>query len=218
MSRDKDPPVGKMMLDKKQIAIIEHGIKAEKDSLTDFKTGLPNDRAFALKMEQLEKSTHLIIVMGFVDVDLLKPTNDFFGHNFGDTAIQNTATAIKHITHPSDFVARIGGDELGFILSFNQQQTEKSYNDHCQLLQNSDPNGTFPTLEEFIESNIMKRIGQAQKKVDQENELPVIFSYGVATSIPDPTRQPPHNLNTIHVIADQRMLTMKHNHRQNSGL
>jgi diguanylate cyclase (GGDEF)-like protein len=52
----------------------------------------------------------------FVDLDGLKPLNDNFGHEVGDTAILTTAMALMFATEPCDVVGRLGGDEFLVVL------------------------------------------------------------------------------------------------------
>lgn len=52
----------------------------------------------------------------FVDLDGLKPLNDTYGHEVGDSAILTTATALVSATEPCDVVGRLGGDEFLVVL------------------------------------------------------------------------------------------------------
>ncbi len=52
----------------------------------------------------------------FVDLDGLKPLNDTYGHEVGDTAILTTAMALMDATEPCDVVGRLGGDEFLVVL------------------------------------------------------------------------------------------------------
>jgi diguanylate cyclase (GGDEF)-like protein len=52
----------------------------------------------------------------FIDLDGLKPLNDTYGHEAGDTAILATGTALMQATNDCDVVGRLGGDEFLVIL------------------------------------------------------------------------------------------------------
>jgi diguanylate cyclase (GGDEF)-like protein len=52
----------------------------------------------------------------FVDLDGLKPLNDTYGHEVGDTAILATAMALAVSTCECDVVGRLGGDEFLVVL------------------------------------------------------------------------------------------------------
>jgi len=52
----------------------------------------------------------------FIDLDGLKPLNDTYGHEVGDTAILATAMALMQATNECDVVGRLGGDEFLVVL------------------------------------------------------------------------------------------------------
>ena len=52
----------------------------------------------------------------FIDLDGLKPLNDTYGHEVGDTAILATAMALMQATQDCDVVGRLGGDEFLVVL------------------------------------------------------------------------------------------------------
>jgi diguanylate cyclase (GGDEF)-like protein/PAS domain S-box-containing protein len=89
---------------------------------TDALTGLAN--RFAL-MEELsaacapQRTSCTGFALLFCDLDDFKLINDTQGHKAGDQVLRAVAAAIESAIRPSDFVARIGGDEfciLGYEL------------------------------------------------------------------------------------------------------
>ncbi len=52
----------------------------------------------------------------FIDLDGLKDTNDRFGHQAGDHALQATAAILRQQTRPTDVAARVGGDEFCLVI------------------------------------------------------------------------------------------------------
>lgn len=80
---------------------------------------LPNRRAFsrrlewAIKMFQRYKTPFSVL---FCDINNLKPVNDSYGHQVGDTVINRVAELLRANLRDSDFVARLGGDEFAAIL------------------------------------------------------------------------------------------------------
>jgi diguanylate cyclase (GGDEF)-like protein len=52
----------------------------------------------------------------FIDLDGLKPLNDTYGHEVGDTAILATGMALMQATQECDVVGRLGGDEFLVVL------------------------------------------------------------------------------------------------------
>ena len=108
-----------------QIQELLHQIETERDlaqrnSLTDSLTGLPNRRFFdiALKAEFLRHkryNTHLSLIM--LDVDRFKRYNDHYGHLKGDECLRQIARALKATAERApDIVARYGGEEFVVIL------------------------------------------------------------------------------------------------------
>jgi diguanylate cyclase (GGDEF)-like protein len=85
----------------------------------DSLTGLKNRAAI------LEYLTHDVsrrreagetVAVLFIDLDGLKPLNDTYGHEVGDTAILATGMALMHATDECDVVGRLGGDEFLVVL------------------------------------------------------------------------------------------------------
>ncbi len=93
--------------------------QAQKLSVTDSVTGLPNHRYFHTRLdEELEKckeSGGSITVM-MVDLDRFKVYNDSFGHAAGDVALKAAARTISSTMRREDVVTRYGGEEFVAIL------------------------------------------------------------------------------------------------------
>jgi len=104
-------------------AVIHNSIvfeQTQEDSLTDPLTGLPNRRSMFVHLsrelaraERL-KSEVAIIVM---DVDGFKTINDTYGHNVGDHALREVATALLGALRPYDLCVRYAGDEFIVVLA-----------------------------------------------------------------------------------------------------
>jgi diguanylate cyclase (GGDEF)-like protein len=84
-------------------------------SLVDELTGLYNRRGFlTLATQQLKLCDRTMrpALVVFVDLDGMKRINDELGHDFGDQALIETASTLRHCFRYSDVVARLGGDEF----------------------------------------------------------------------------------------------------------
>ena len=104
-------------------AVIHNSIvfeQTQEDSLTDPLTNLPNRRSMFVHLsrelaraERL-KSELAVIVM---DVDGFKSINDTYGHNVGDHALREVATALQETLRPYDLCVRYAGDEFIVVLA-----------------------------------------------------------------------------------------------------
>ncbi|MCG9610821.1 EAL domain-containing protein [Vibrio harveyi] len=92
----------------------------------DSLTSLPNRANFIEQLSKLvdtQPTKDNCFSVLFVDLDRFKELNDSSGHLAGDVALQETSKRIEQVLPPSDFVARVGGDEFVVI---HQRATEES--------------------------------------------------------------------------------------------
>jgi diguanylate cyclase (GGDEF)-like protein/putative nucleotidyltransferase with HDIG domain len=93
--------------------------QAQKLSVTDSVTGLPNHRYFHTRFdEELERTrdTGSSITVMMIDLDRFKVYNDSFGHAAGDVALKAAARTISSTMRREDTVTRYGGEEFVAIL------------------------------------------------------------------------------------------------------
>ncbi|MEY4609222.1 MAG: hypothetical protein RL625_1439 [Gemmatimonadota bacterium] len=91
----------------------------ERLALEDALTGLPNRRAFDLRLaSEVARANRTRIPFGLVllDLDDLKEINDRHGHEAGDLVIETMASRLARFLRETDLAARIGGDEFAVIL------------------------------------------------------------------------------------------------------
>lgn len=89
------------------------------DTLTDFKTRLPNDRCFGercrVESARAAREERPISVL-MIDVDQFKTLNDEHDHEFGDQVLAAVAEVLRSGLRPFDVPARMGGDEFAVLL------------------------------------------------------------------------------------------------------
>ncbi|MFH0992993.1 MAG: HD domain-containing phosphohydrolase, partial [bacterium] len=78
-------------------------------------TGLPNRHFFESELARLDTEANLPLTVCMGDINGLKLINDSFGHPAGDAHIKKVANILRKEVRPTDFVARIGGDEFAII-------------------------------------------------------------------------------------------------------
>lgn len=104
-------------------AFVELKAKSEllaHESTFDSVTGLLNRGHFAellaLSISAAERSSeHLALV--WVDLDKFKEVNDEYGHNAGDVTLHVVGQRIMRSVRAADPVGRLGGDEIGVLIS-----------------------------------------------------------------------------------------------------
>ncbi|MCE9581009.1 MAG: sensor domain-containing diguanylate cyclase [Planctomycetes bacterium] len=87
-------------------------------AITDVLTGIPNQRAFRLRLEALlaEGVRGRKFALAIADIDQFKLLNDAHGHPAGDDVLRAVATTLRDGLRRTDFVARYGGEEFAILL------------------------------------------------------------------------------------------------------
>jgi two-component system cell cycle response regulator len=89
------------------------------ETMTDFKTGLHNDRYFFQRLRQeVERSRRhrLSLALALIDFDDFKSINEKFDHTFGDYVLGAFARKLRAAVRQIDIAARLGGDEFALLL------------------------------------------------------------------------------------------------------
>lgn len=98
------------------ITEFEQGNRFWAETLTsatlDDLTGLLRRKAFLSSSRLAVASGRSAYGLFFIDLDMLKVTNDRFGHHVGDAVLREVAQQIRQAFRRSDLVARFGGDEF----------------------------------------------------------------------------------------------------------
>lgn len=91
--------------------LVEAEQRAEHDPLT----GMLNRAGLNTVAEQL-KQENIDSVMIMLDIDNFKAVNDKFGHIMGDDVLKKAAGFLQDKFRPTDFLVRLGGEELIILL------------------------------------------------------------------------------------------------------
>ncbi|MDE2255211.1 MAG: EAL domain-containing protein [Betaproteobacteria bacterium] len=82
-------------------------------------TGLPNRLGLSQHVGDAiarAKRSHTALAMGMIDLDDFKSVNDNWGHLAGDALLRELARRLQSRLRATDFLARLGGDELVIVL------------------------------------------------------------------------------------------------------
>jgi diguanylate cyclase (GGDEF)-like protein/PAS domain S-box-containing protein len=138
-------------------------------SRKDGLTGLSNRRHFDEVLQNewkraARESYSISLIM--IDIDFFKPFNDNYGHQAGDTCLQNVSSAIGSIVNrPADFPARYGGEEF------------------CVILPSTDSENAYKMAEQMRSNVCELNIPHKGTMVSDSNT--VTISLGVTTLVPE---------------------------------
>ncbi len=101
----------------------------------DILTGLPNRQKFIEKLDEtITDTSNNAFTTILADLDNFKQINDTYGLNVGDIVLNTYAEKLKAYCQSNVFLARIGGDEFGFIIEGSM--TEANILNHIEKIQN----------------------------------------------------------------------------------
>ena len=89
--------------------------RSEFDLLTDIYNRFSLDRYLE---EQIDKASAEGSVFGlvYIDLDVFKQVNDFYGHHVGDLYLHEVSMRMKRQVRTGDMLARLGGDEFAALV------------------------------------------------------------------------------------------------------
>jgi diguanylate cyclase (GGDEF)-like protein len=105
---------------KEKINALEANLRvAQKESSTDFLTGVMTRRKFDIELNKIEdhyKQTGESYSIVFIDIDHFKSINDTYGHNAGDVVLSTFGKILQTRVGTRGIVARYGGEEFVIVL------------------------------------------------------------------------------------------------------
>lgn len=101
---------------------------AHRLAATDPLTGCLNRRSITQTAEELRRVARLrgeATAFVMIDLDNFKQVNDMNGHKVGDELLRQIAQRIGAMLPPDAVLARIGGDEFAFVLTYDGAHPER---------------------------------------------------------------------------------------------
>ncbi|MDR2606807.1 MAG: diguanylate cyclase [Treponema sp.] len=150
-----------------QIQIVRYIREIARLGMIDALTDIPNRRNFDIRVREewrRETRTGSSLSMLMVDIDFFKHYNDTYGHPQGDILLRSLASLFTvHLKRPSDFVARLGGEEFAILLPGTNREGAAVMAEKIRA-----------ATEEMV-----------VPVADQKKNTNITISIGVATLIPD---------------------------------
>jgi diguanylate cyclase (GGDEF)-like protein len=156
--------------------IVKSVLEQEQDlARTDSLTGVLNTRQFyELAGGELDRAKRYgrPLSIAYMDLDNFKEVNDVYGHSAGDELLRFVAGTLSENSRPSDFIARMGGDEFVVLL---------------------------PESDEAGAATFMKRLRWLIMEGMPEYRFPVTLSVGLITynEPPGSTEEMIHEVDTL---------------------
>lgn len=158
-----DPTTGMLRLSKFVKVLSKLNERAVLDELTGVYTRKYFNEFIGTVFENKKRGPITLIA---IDIDFFKNVNTEYGHDGGDVVLRETARTVKTILRTSrdDNIFRTGGEEFCIIL-FNLNR-EDSY---------------------YTAETIRRLVGARPMKMNENTEINVTLSLGVALARPDDT-------------------------------
>ncbi|MCK9364089.1 MAG: GGDEF domain-containing protein [Syntrophales bacterium] len=112
------------------LSALKSAMEREKElASTDYLTGAANARRFfellGLECHRLQRYGRPFTLV-YLDLDNFKEVNDRFGHPEGDRALRTIVRYAREHLRKIDVIARLGGDELAFLLPELDQESARA--------------------------------------------------------------------------------------------
>ncbi|WP_372626990.1 diguanylate cyclase [Arsukibacterium sp.] len=172
------------------VDLIAANRKLQRLAYYDVLTDVPNRRYF-LEMSNsflsLTRRNGQSLAVAMIDVDDFKSINDQFGHAAGDASLHLLACCMKDFFRAEDIIGRLGGEEFGLTMLFDN------------------PAKVVSTLQRF-QQKLAERFEQERPSADSVTLQPFTVSIGVCVIDAEQTGE----LDTLLKCADNALYQVKH--------
>lgn len=112
--------IKKLELEAANKELLKFGVIKDKESKTDFLTGLYNRRYMDEGLKELIEKCKISLSKNsilMIDIDHFKKINDTYGHQIGDFVLKQVSEIMKESLRGSDILIRFGGEEFLSLLT-----------------------------------------------------------------------------------------------------
>jgi len=164
------------------IEVLKNKQMAEK-AFSDNLTGLANRAMFEIEIEKLSAEKwrkNLSYSLFIIDIDNFKNLNDTNGHVIGDLFLKEVSYRLTQCLRPTDFIARMGGDEFVVITKYKHGD-EKVTNERSKAVAEkirTEIGRSFFIKD--IELNYQCSIGICIEQMQSENTMSILDNADIA--------------------------------------
>ncbi len=167
-------------------ALLKEIESLETRALTDELTGLPNRTAFLgelARWQSLSERKGQDFCLVAFDLDGFKFVNDSFGHEMGNECLRLIAERVGGKLRPSDFFARIGGDEFIVLLPETDEREGMLAAEKIREVIQNEVTGALQELaakkdpEKASDIQISASIGVDSKKRDESRDASALLRH-----------------------------------------
>ena len=105
-------------------------------AMTDELTGIANRRRIMMQAEheriKMQHSTQPLCIL-ILDLDHFKQINDTYGHDAGDTVLQQVSITMSGLLRQQDYVGRTGGEEFMIVLPDTQPEQAQAIAERIRI-------------------------------------------------------------------------------------
>ena len=145
---------------KKLLTFEELARLANYDSLTNIYNRRYFDQLVKFNIEQARRYKHKMS-FGILDIDYFKRINDTYGHNVGDTILQEFVEIIQENIRDTDIFARFGGEE--FVICFTETEKGSAYT-VCERIREAIEKNIFEVNDHKIVATVTIGISEFEEE------------------------------------------------------